>query len=216
MFDKILIANRGEIACRVIKTARRMGIKTVAVYSDADRDAVHVAMADEAVHIGPAAASRIVSRHREDRRGLQEDRRPGRSPRLRLPVRARGFPEGARSRRHRVHRPQPRRHRRHGRQDRVEEGGGRRRGLDRAGLPRRDRIARACQDDRRRDRLPGHDQGLRGRRRQGHAHRLLGRRGGGGLRPRQVRGGLLLRRRPGLHREVHHRPAPHRDPADRR
>jgi propionyl-CoA carboxylase alpha chain len=57
MFDKILIANRGEIACRVIKTARRMGIETVAVYSDADRDALHVEMADEAVPIGPAAAS---------------------------------------------------------------------------------------------------------------------------------------------------------------
>jgi len=57
MFEKILIANRGEIACRVIKTARRMGIKTVAVYSDADNDAVHVDMADEAVNIGPAAAS---------------------------------------------------------------------------------------------------------------------------------------------------------------
>jgi len=57
MFDKILIANRGEIACRVIKTARRMGIKTVAVYSDADRDALHVKMADEAVHIGPPPAS---------------------------------------------------------------------------------------------------------------------------------------------------------------
>ncbi|UMY15762.1 acetyl/propionyl/methylcrotonyl-CoA carboxylase subunit alpha [Methylobacterium organophilum] len=57
MFEKILIANRGEIACRIIKTARKMGIKTVAVYSDADRDAVHVAMADEAVHIGPAAAA---------------------------------------------------------------------------------------------------------------------------------------------------------------
>src|SRR5215207_2326653 len=57
MFDKILIANRGEIACRVIKTARRMGIRTVAVFSDADRDALHVEMADEAVHIGPAAAS---------------------------------------------------------------------------------------------------------------------------------------------------------------
>ena len=56
MFSKILIANRGEIACRVIKTARRLGIKTVAVYSDADRDAWHVAMADEAVHIGPSAA----------------------------------------------------------------------------------------------------------------------------------------------------------------
>ncbi len=57
MFKKILIANRGEIACRVIKSARDMGIKTVAVHSDADRDAVHVEMADEAVHIGPPAAS---------------------------------------------------------------------------------------------------------------------------------------------------------------
>jgi len=57
MFDKILIANRGEIACRVIKTARRMGIKTVAIFSDADRNALHVRMADEAVHIGPAPAN---------------------------------------------------------------------------------------------------------------------------------------------------------------
>jgi propionyl-CoA carboxylase alpha chain len=54
MFTKILIANRGEIACRVIATARKMGIKTVAVYSEADKDARHVMMADEAVHIGPA------------------------------------------------------------------------------------------------------------------------------------------------------------------
>jgi propionyl-CoA carboxylase alpha chain len=54
MFEKILIANRGEIACRVIKTARKMGIKTVAVYSDADRDARHVALADESVFIGAA------------------------------------------------------------------------------------------------------------------------------------------------------------------
>ena len=62
MFKKILIANRGEIACRVIKTAKQMGIATVAVYSDADRDALHVKMADEAVHIGPppAAESYIV------------------------------------------------------------------------------------------------------------------------------------------------------------
>ncbi|MEO1398361.1 MAG: biotin carboxylase N-terminal domain-containing protein, partial [Pseudomonadota bacterium] len=62
MFKKILIANRGEIACRVIKTARAMGIKTVAVYSDADRHALHVSMADEAIHIGPppAAESYIV------------------------------------------------------------------------------------------------------------------------------------------------------------
>ena len=57
MFKKILIANRGEIACRVIKTARKLGIPTVAVYSDADRNALHVAMADEAVHIGPAPSA---------------------------------------------------------------------------------------------------------------------------------------------------------------
>ena len=57
MFDKILIANRGEIACRVIKTAKKMGIKTVAVFSDADRNALHVKMADEAVSIGPPPAN---------------------------------------------------------------------------------------------------------------------------------------------------------------
>ena len=57
MFKKILIANRGEIACRVISTAKKMGIATVAVYSDADRDALHVRMADEAVHIGPAPSA---------------------------------------------------------------------------------------------------------------------------------------------------------------
>ncbi|PIL18512.1 acetyl-CoA carboxylase [Puniceibacterium antarcticum] len=57
MFNKILIANRGEIACRVIKTARKMGIKTVAIYSDADRNALHVEMADESVHIGPSPAN---------------------------------------------------------------------------------------------------------------------------------------------------------------
>ena len=57
MFNKILVANRGEIACRVFKTAKAMGIGTVAVYSDADRDALHVQMADEAVHIGPAPSA---------------------------------------------------------------------------------------------------------------------------------------------------------------
>lgn len=62
MFTKILIANRGEIACRVIKTAKKMGIQTVAVYSDADRDARHVELADEAVHIGapPSRESYLV------------------------------------------------------------------------------------------------------------------------------------------------------------
>jgi propionyl-CoA carboxylase alpha chain len=54
MFDKILIANRGEIACRVMRTARRLGVPTVAVFSEADRNALHLQFADEVVRIGPA------------------------------------------------------------------------------------------------------------------------------------------------------------------
>ena len=57
MFKRILIANRGEIACRIIKTARRLGIATVAIYSEADKDALHVEMADDAVLIGPPPAA---------------------------------------------------------------------------------------------------------------------------------------------------------------
>src|SRR5207237_4802160 len=57
MFKKILIANRGEIACRIIRTAQRMGIATVAVHSDADAEALHVRMADEAIRIGPAPSA---------------------------------------------------------------------------------------------------------------------------------------------------------------
>src|SRR5579872_4221813 len=72
MFRKILIANRGEIACRIMRTARQMGLKTVAVYSEADAEAVHVREADEAVAIGPAPSAdsylridRIVAACRE-------------------------------------------------------------------------------------------------------------------------------------------------------
>ena len=124
MFDKILIANRGEIACRVIKTARRMGIRTVAVYSDADRDALHVEMADEAVHIGPAAGRRnpISSSTRSSRpasRPAPQAVHPGYG----FLSEREAFADGARGGRHRLHRPQSRRHRGDGRQDRIEEGG---------------------------------------------------------------------------------------------
>ncbi len=62
MIKSLLIANRGEIACRIIRTARAMGIRTVAVYSDADAKALHVRSADEAVHIGPSPRERKLSR----------------------------------------------------------------------------------------------------------------------------------------------------------
>ena len=64
MFPSVLIANRGEIACRIIRTARRLGMRTIAVYSDADASALHVRVADEALLIGPAAGARKLSAHR--------------------------------------------------------------------------------------------------------------------------------------------------------
>ena len=87
MLDFVLIANRGEIACRIIRTARRLGMRTIAVFSDADRDALHVELADEAYRIGPAPVARTAAavgtaavvvhgvNRRQDRREDRRDRR---------------------------------------------------------------------------------------------------------------------------------------------
>ena len=159
-----------------------------------------------------AAGCRELSGHREDRRRLQADRRRGGASGLRLLVRARGLPEGAGEGRDRLHRSQSQGHRRHGRQDREQEGGGQSQGLDRPRPSRDHRRRKAGAEDRRRDRLSDHDQGLGRWRRQGHAHRPQRRRGGGRLCPRALGGEILLRRRPRLHREIHRRSAPYRDP----
>ena len=90
MLKKILIANRGEIACRVIKTARRMGIRTVAVYSEADRDALHVELADEAVCIGPAPSRESYLVMDNIIAACKQTGADGRPSRLRLPLRERG------------------------------------------------------------------------------------------------------------------------------
>ena len=182
MFEKILIANRGEIACRVIKTARRMGIATVAVYSDADAEALHVRMADEAVRIGPAPAASPTSS------SSGSSRRCGRPGRRRC-IRATASSASGRS--------SPRRWRRRGWRSSARRSAAIRAMGDKitskklaaeAGVSTVPGFMGLIEDAghaveiARRDRLSGDDQGERRRRRQGHAHRLGRRRGARGVR----------------------------------
>ena len=109
MFRKILIANRGEIACRVIRTARRMGIATVAVYSEADAEALHVREADEAVPIGPAPSAESYLRDRPHRRGLPQTGAEAVHPGYGFLSERPAFADGAGRGRHRLHRPDARR-----------------------------------------------------------------------------------------------------------
>ncbi len=89
MLKKIVIANRGEIALRILRACHALGIKTVAVHSTVDRNLKHVAMADESVCIGPAPSARELPQHPGDHRRGRSHRRAGHPPRLRLPVRER-------------------------------------------------------------------------------------------------------------------------------
>ena len=190
-----------------------MGIATVAVYSEADRDALHVDMADEAVAIGPAPAAQCYLVIDKIIEACKQDRRRGGSSGLWLPLRARRLCRGAGRRRHRFHRAQSRAPSRRWatRSNRRK----RRRAAGVSTVPGHlgviDDADEAVQIAAR-DRLSGDDQGFGRRRRQGHAGRPFRRRGSRRLRPRPLGGPSVVRRRPDLHREIHRRSAPYRDP----
>jgi hypothetical protein len=178
MFKKILIANRGEIACRVIKTARKMGIKTVAVYSEADRDARHVELADEAVCIGPAASKESYLVMDKIIAACKQTGAEAVHPGYGFLSENAEFSRRAGSSRHHFHRPKARRDCCDGRQNRVQESGAEsaRSMSSPATTKRSTRQSRRLRLPRT-YRLPGDDQGLGGRRRQRLA-RGLQRQGG--------------------------------------
>ncbi len=176
MFTSVLIANRGEIACRIARTARRLGMRTIAVYSEADARALHVRSATRRIAIGPAPAARKLSRHRQTDRRRQSVARRLHSSGLRLPVGERRLCPSLRRCRHRLRRPAAVGDARHGPQGSRQGADGKGRRAGGAGLSRRDAGAEIPQAEGLRDRLPGADQGGRRRRRQGHAPRRPSRR----------------------------------------
>ena len=215
MFKKILIANRANIACRVIKTARRMDIKTVAVYSEADRDAAHAEMADEAVLIGPALAAQSYLVMEKIIEAAKKTGAEAVHPGYGFLSENAGVRGGAEGGRNRVHRAEHPGHQGDGRQDRVQEGRGGSEGFHRARLSRRDRNPEHAAEI---------ASGI------GYPVMIKASAGGGGKGMRvarsadEVREGLLpprggqveLRRRPRVHREIHRASAPHRNPGDGR
>ena len=217
MFKRILIANRGEIAVRIIRACRELGIESVAVYSDADRAALHVREADHAYPVGPAPAAESYLNTDENSRSRQAHRRRRGSSRLRLFLRER------RSSRARCRQagltwigPPP---------DAIEQMGDKveaRKLMSAAGVPvvpgspgtleTEDEVAR----DRDKDRLSDHGQGGGRRRRQGPAPRRERQGPRVGSAHGRERGQVVIRRRPLLRREISRTAAPYRSAGARR
>ena len=194
MFKKILIANRGEIACRVIKTARKMGIRTVAVYSDADARALHVEMADEKLHIGPPPAAQSYLLIDKIVEACLKTGAEAVHPGYGFLSERSAFPKALAAAGITFIGPNP------GAIDAMGDKIESKKAAAAAKVSTVPGYMGIIEDADEAVKIageigyPGHDQGLRRRRRQGHAHRLFGSGGEGGLHPRQVRGQVLLRR----------------------
>ena len=201
-FRTLLIANRGEIACRVIRTARAMGLRTVAVYSEADRGAMHVAEADEAVLLGPARAR---DSYLNIERVIEAARRSGAEavhPGYGFLSENAGFAQACADAGLVFVGPTA---------DMMIAMGsksGSKALMEKAGVPLVPGYHGEAQDEatlaggRRHDRLSGAGQGVGGRRRPRHADRAFGRRAGGRDRQRQARGQGRVRRRSHADREI--------------
>ena len=216
MFSKILIANRGEIACRVIRTARRMGVRTVAVYSEADAVPAMSRMADEAHLIGPAPARDSYLKADAIIEAARKSGARRIHPGYGFLSENAEFAEACAEAGLVFIGPPPDAIRAMGGKSRREgaDGEGRRPGGAR--LSRRRAGHGDLHGRREEDRLSGADQGRRGRRRQGHAHRRSEAELAEALAARRARGEVVLRRRPPADREIPAAAAPHRDPGLRR